>query len=288
MSIKLLAAPIVEASLLNLKKECDQLKKNGVTPKLHVILVGDHKPSLIYTRNKKKFCEKFDADCDIIKLDKEVTKQDFLDSINKSNTDDSVHGVIVQLPLPDQLKDLNIGHLVNPEKDVDGFHPENMYQLMKGYFDESHFISCTPKGILSILDFYKIPISKKKVVIIGRSMIVGRPLSMLLTSKDATVTLCHSQTPNLEEYTKAADIIISATGQSGLIQSKHIGDNTPVVIDVGISRNKDGRICGDIIFDEVQDKCSAISPVPGGVGPMTILSLAQNLIIASKRSLQKK
>lgn len=269
-----------------LKAECKSLRENNIFPQLKVILVGSDPASIIYTTAKKKFIEKIGALCEIIALDENTSEVDFKKTISQINNDDSVHGCIIQLPLPKHLSHLNVGHLVVKEKDVDGFHPENLYALMRNGSDSLDFISCTPKGILTLMQESQINVSGKQVVIIGRSMIVGKPLAMLLTNHNATVTLCHSQTKNLKELTKRCDIIISAIGKAKFIDETYLsGNKNQVIIDVGMNTDTQGQLCGDVHYERVVDLVSAITPVPGGVGPMTIVSLAQNLLQASKNKL---
>lgn len=286
MSQILSATPIKKKLTKELKSECKHLKENGVTPYLKVILVGKDPASLIYTASKKKYCEKIGAKCDIIALDESIDLKKFLNTIDQINKDPEVHGCIIQLPLPKQLSHLDVGMLVNVEKDVDGFHPENLYSVLSNKDTENHFISCTPKGIITLLREYNIEISGKKVVIIGRSMIVGKPLACLFTNLDATVTLAHSKTKNLKEITRECDIIVSAIGKCQFIDETYISKNkNQVVVDVGMNTDSKGKLCGDVNFDNVKDLVGAITPVPGGVGPMTIISLMQNLLQTSKKRL---
>ncbi|MDO9184276.1 MAG: bifunctional 5,10-methylenetetrahydrofolate dehydrogenase/5,10-methenyltetrahydrofolate cyclohydrolase [Bacteriovorax sp.] len=267
-----------------LKLECRFLLENGIEPYLKVILVGSNPASLVYTASKKKFCEKIGAKCDIIALNEQIDQNTFLDIIAKINLDTNVHGCIIQLPLPKHLSHLDIGKLVNEDKDVDGFHPNNLYALFSNHEMEKHFTSCTPKGIVTLLVENNIEIANKRVAIIGRSMIVGKPLACLLTNLNATVTLCHSKTLNLREITKEVDIIISAVGIAHLIDETFISHKkNQIVVDVGMNTDTQGQLCGDVNFERVKDHVLAITPVPGGVGPMTIISLAQNLLQASKK-----
>ncbi|MBY0413101.1 MAG: bifunctional 5,10-methylenetetrahydrofolate dehydrogenase/5,10-methenyltetrahydrofolate cyclohydrolase [Bdellovibrionales bacterium] len=269
-----------------LKAECKALSEKNIFPQLKVVLVGSDPASIIYTSNKKKFCEKIGARCEIVELPENISENEFLTTINQINTDDSVHGCIIQLPLPKQLSHLDAGYLVKREKDVDGFHPENVFALVSNNSDGKHFISCTPKGILTLMQENDIDVSGKHVVIVGRSMIVGKPLAMLLTNHNATVTLCHSHTKNLKEVTKSCDILVSAIGKAHFIDETFISaKKNQVIIDVGMNTDTHGQLCGDVNFEKVKDLVSAITPVPGGVGPMTIVSLAQNLLQASKNRL---
>ena len=269
-----------------LKSDCKALKEKNIFPSMKVVLVGNDPASIIYTSNKKKFVEKIGALCEIVTLDEKVSEQIFLDVINKINNDESIHGCIIQLPLPKHLSHLDAGHFVIKEKDIDGFHPENLYALLSNKVDQFSFISCTPKGILTLMQENQIDIAGKNVVIVGRSMIVGKPLAMLLTNQNATVTLCHSQTKNLKDLTKKSDILISAIGKANFIDESFLSTNkNQVIIDVGMNTDSQGQLCGDVNFANVVDLVMAITPVPGGVGPMTIVSLAQNLLQASKNRL---
>lgn len=280
------SAPIKKKITKELKSECKFLIENGIHPYLKVILVGNNPASLIYTASKKKYCERIGAKCDIVALNENTDERTFLDLITEINHDPKVHGCIIQLPLPKKLSHLNVGKLVAQEKDIDGFHPENLYALLSNHVDKNNFVSCTPKGIITLLQEHQIEIAKKRVVIIGRSMIVGKPLSFLFTNLNATVTLCHSQTQNIKEITKECDILVSAVGIPHLVDQSYISiKKNQVVIDVGMNTNTDGSLCGDVDFENVRDHVAAITPVPGGVGPMTIISLAQNLLQASKNKL---
>ena len=282
MADLLLASPVIDVALGELRKSCEALKKQGISPSMRVILVGDNPASLLYTRNKKKFCEKFGADCDIIKLPLDLKEDQFILEVKKIAEDPSVHGCFVQLPLPKHLQHLDVGSLIPPGKDVDGFHARNINSLFQGDKGAKALLPCTPKGIISLLQHYDIPLSGKNIVVIGRSLIVGRPLALLLNNYDATVTLCHSKTKNLKKLTKAADIIISAVGRPRFLGSEYVRDDQgQVLIDVGINHDHEGKLCGDIDFREVENLVQSLTPVPGGVGPMTILSLAQNLLQAA-------
>ena len=280
------AAPIKKKITKILKTECQLLKEKNIIPYLKVILVGNNPASLIYTASKKKYCERVGAKCDIIALDQAVNEHDFLSTINHINEDKHIHGLIIQLPLPKHLAHLDVGKLIAKEKDVDGFHPENLYALMKNDSSKHHFVSCTPKGILTLLQEYQIDVKHKNVIIIGRSMIVGKPLALLLTNQDATVTLAHSQTKNLHELSARADIIISAIGKTHFVDRNFLSlTKNQILIDVGMNRNSQEEICGDIDFLQVESHVQAITPVPGGVGPMTIISLVQNLLQAARNQL---
>ena len=286
MSQILHSASIKKLITKGLKAECKALQEKNIFPQLKVILVGSNPASIIYTTHKKKFCEKIGARCEIVTLDETISEADFLNTVNDINNDQLVDGLLIQLPLPKHLGHLDAGQLVYKEKDVDGFHPENLYSLMKNNNGPKDFVSCTPKGILTLLEESGVSLSGKHVVIIGRSMIVGKPLAMLLTNKDATVTLCHSKTNNLKNLTQNCDILISAIGIAHFIDETFLSpEKNQIVIDVGMNTDTEGQLCGDVHFARVVDHVSAITPVPGGVGPMTILSLVQNLLQASKNRL---
>lgn len=279
--------PVREKHLLKLKDKCLELIEKGVNPSMKVILVGNVPASLIYTRNKKKFCESFGAECEIIHLDEQISEQDFLAEVEKVSSNEKVHGCFVQLPLPKHLQHIEVGDLIPPHKDVDGFHRDNLNALLHGN-EEKALLPCTPKGIITMLDHYGEKLEGKNVVVIGRSMIVGKPMMLMMLNKNATATICHSRTTNLSEHTKGADIIVSAVGISKFVNKEHLREaGDQVLIDVGMNHDENGKLCGDIDFDDVLDHCKAITPVPGGVGPMTILSLAQNLLQAAENSLYK-
>ena len=280
----LYAAPVIEKQVELLKQECETLKSKGITPCLKVILVGSDPGSVIYTNSKKRFAEKIGASCDIINLEESINEDEFLNVVNGFNQDDLVHGILIQLPLPKSLSQIDTTDLVVPHKDVDGFHYENVAKIYRGQLGETSMIPCTPKGIVTMAKYYGIDFAGKKVVIIGRSLIVGKPLSLLLTNLNATVTLAHSKTQNLKELTKSADIIVTAIGSPKLFTTDYFrDDNSQVIFDVGINRNEDGKLCGDCDFPNIKDQVAAITPVPKGIGPMTIFSVSQNLISAAKK-----
>lgn len=280
----LYAQPVIEKQVELLKQQCTDLKSKGVIPCLKVILVGDNPASVIYTNNKKKFAERIGASCEIIKLDSTISKDDFLNVVNKFNCDEKVHGLLIQLPLPKTLSDIDTTDLVTPSKDVDGFHYENVAKLYRGQLGETTLIPCTPKGIVTMAKYYGIDFSKKNVVVVGRSLIVGKPLSLLLSNLNATVTLAHSYTQNLQQLTKNADIIITAVGSPKFFTSEYFrNDKTQIVFDVGMNNDSSGKLCGDCDFENIKDQLAAITPVPKGIGPMTIFSVSQNLISAAKK-----
>ena len=247
-------------------------------PSLTVILVGDNEASKIYVNNKTKACERLGIDSTVINCDKNITEEELAKIIEGLNEDENCDGILVQAPLPEHIDATKIFNLISKDKDVDGFNNYNVGALTK---NSDCFIPCTVKGIGYLLDYYNISLAGKDVTVIGRSNIVGKPLASYLTNKDATVTICHSKTKDLRSKTINADIIIVATGCAHLIDDSFIKDGA-VVIDVGISR-VDGKLCGDVYFEKVKDKCSFITPVPGGVGPMTVAMLMNNVVEAAER-----
>jgi methylenetetrahydrofolate dehydrogenase (NADP+)/methenyltetrahydrofolate cyclohydrolase len=286
MHPKILAAqPLVTELKKELRHRCEGLKNRGVTPSMCVVLVGDNPASLTYIKNKQKVCEEIGAHFKLIQMPASIAAQDFLSELNKLNQDPSVHGIIIQLPVSESLKALNIPNLVNPEKDIDGFNGVNTQAIYTGTTNLKLLLPCTPKGIINLLNYYGISLDGKNVVIIGRSLIVGKPLSMMLSNFNATVTLAHSKTKNLKQLTQLADIIISAVGKSEFIGSDFLAHHSSqILIDVGIN-SFDGKLTGDI-SKEAQDKSLAFTPVPGGVGPMTVISLIENLITATENQVK--
>ena len=250
----------------------------GIVPGLAAVLVGDDPASEIYVRNKRKACEKVGIYSEEHKLPAETTEEQLLGLVNKLNEDTKIHGILVQLPLPGHIDETKILRTVSPLKDVDGFHPYNVGLLVEG---NPRFVSCTPSGIIKMLDFYNIEIKGKEVVVVGRSNIVGKPVSMLLLHRHGTVTICHSRTKPLEEVTRRADILVAAIGRANFITADMVKDGA-VVIDVGINRKDDGKLTGDVDFEAVSEKASYITPVPGGVGPMTIAMLLYNTYLSAK------
>lgn len=286
MSIILNAAPLINDKIESLTQICSELATQGLRPKLEVIIVGDDPASAIYVKNKRILCKKVGAEFSLIELPNDTTKDVFLEKVNSMNNDPSVTGCFVQLPVPKHLQDINITELINPKKDIDGFHSQNIISL---YNNKPALVSCTPKGILELLDHYQIEIESKNVVIIGRGFIVGRPLALLLQNRNATVTLCHSKSKNIPEHTKNADIIVCALGKENFLNKSFINSNkNQTIIDVGINKDSNGKLCGDVNFEEIKDLVHAITPVPGGVGPMTVYSLINNLITATRDNLKEK
>lgn len=253
-------------------------EETAITPGLAAVLVGEDPASEIYVRNKRKACASAGMYSEEHKLPAETTEQELLNLVDRLNNDPNIHGILVQLPLPDHIDETKILRAVTPLKDVDGFHPYNVGLLVEG---NPRFISCTPHGIIKMLEFYNIDITGKEAVIVGRSNIVGKPVSMLLLHRHATVTVCHSRTKPLDEVTKRADILVAAIGRANFITADMVKPGA-VVIDVGINRNEEGKLTGDVDFEAVSQKASYITPVPGGVGPMTISMLLWNTLESAK------
>jgi methylenetetrahydrofolate dehydrogenase (NADP+) / methenyltetrahydrofolate cyclohydrolase len=272
----------VSAEIRNrLADEIQELKKKtGKTPGLATVLVGDDPASAVYVRNKNKICGELGFQSFEQKLTADTSEEKLLQLVGELNSNKDIHGILVQLPLPDQIDSEKILQAIDPKKDVDGFHPINVGKLVVG---NALLTPCTPTGIIALLDRYDIEISGKHAVIIGRSNIVGKPVSMLLLQRNATITICHSRTQNLEEVTRSADILVAAVGRANFVTEEMVSEGT-VVIDVGINR-VDGKLTGDVDFEAVSKKASHITPVPGGVGPMTIALLMENTLKAFKESL---
>ena len=261
-----------------LKIECEELQEKGIKPKLAVIMVGDDKASKIYVKNKSKACDEIGIEYEEHLLEKNIKQKELIELINKLNNDKSVHGILLQSPIPEGLDINEAFRIISPEKDVDGFNPTNVGKLV---LNQDTFVSCTPYGIMKMFEAYDIELEGKKVVVLGRSNIVGKPLVQCCINKNATVTICHSKTKNIKEHVKEADIVISAIGKPKYVTEDMIKEKA-VVIDVGINRTEDGKIVGDVDFENVSKKASYITPVPGGVGPMTIAILMNNVIKACK------
>lgn len=263
-----------------LRAQIDQLREKGYPPGLAVVIVGDDPASQVYVRNKEKACKEVGIAAQTFALPKETTQQELMALIDTLNARSDVHGILVQLPLPRHLDEHQVINAILPEKDVDAFHPVNVGKIMIGDFD---YVPCTPAGVMALLEEAQIDVSGKRAVVIGRSNIVGKPQAMLLLHKNATVTICHSKTQHLEEITRQADIIVVAIGKAHFLRGDMVKDGV-VVIDVGMNRLENGKLAGDVDFDTVAPKASYITPVPGGVGPMTITMLLQNTVTACRRA----
>jgi methylenetetrahydrofolate dehydrogenase (NADP+)/methenyltetrahydrofolate cyclohydrolase len=285
---------IAEKVYVDLRREIAELKAKGVTPGLAVVLVGDDPASRAYVRSKDKMCRDLGLHSLKLELPASTTQTELLSRVEELNADSNIHGILVQSPPPAHIDEAAIVRVLDPRKDVDGFHPENVAKLVLD--DPSGFVPCTPLGVQRLLIESKININGAHVVVLGRSMIVGKPLALLLMQKNekanATVTVVHSRSRDLAEITRSADIIIAAIGRAGFVKSDHVRESA-VVIDVGINRVKDAasergyRLVGDVAFDEVWEKTTSITPVPGGVGPMTIAMLMSNTVKAARQSLGK-
>lgn len=259
-------------------------EKYGIRPGLAVVIVGDDPASRVYVNSKKKACEEIGYYSEEHALSKDTTESELLSLVEKLNGDGKIHGILVQLPLPGHIDEEKIINAISPQKDVDAFHPVNVGKIMIGNFD---FLPCTPAGVMELLDEANIDLTGKNCVVIGRSNIVGKPQAMLLLHKNATVTICHSKTKNLKEITKNADVLVAAVGRAKMVTADYVKKGA-VVIDVGMNRLENKKLAGDVDFDSVKDVASYITPVPGGVGPMTIAMLMKNTFTAAKRAAEEK
>ncbi|MBU5344012.1 bifunctional methylenetetrahydrofolate dehydrogenase/methenyltetrahydrofolate cyclohydrolase FolD [Caldifermentibacillus hisashii] len=262
-----------------LKQAVVELKAKGITPGLAVILVGDDPASQTYVRNKQRACKEVGIYSLLLKYEENITEEFLLARIKELNENKEIHGILVQLPLPNQINPKVVIEAIHPDKDVDGFHPLNVGKLLTG---EDTFVPCTPLGIIEMLKEIHIDLTGKHAVVIGRSNIVGKPMGQLLLGENATVTYCHSKTVDLPSITRQADVLVSAIGQANRITADYVKEGA-VVIDVGMNRNEEGKLCGDVLYDEVKNKASYITPVPGGVGPMTITMLLANTVKAAMK-----
>lgn len=259
-------------------KETEELKNKGITPGLAVIIVGEDPASQVYVRNKEKACEEVGFYSEKFALPESTTQEELNALVKELNERPEINGILCQLPLPKHLDDKEVINLIDPIKDVDAFHPVNVGAIMIGDYS---FLPCTPAGVMELIHSTRVEISGKKAVVMGRSNIVGKPMAMLLLHENATVEITHSRTANLKEITKTADILVAAIGKAKFVTADMVKDGA-VVIDVGMDRDENGKLCGDVDFENVKDKCSYITPVPGGVGPMTISMLMQNTLTAAK------
>ncbi len=279
---ELISGKVVSADVrAKLSEEVKNFKEStGVTPGLAVILVGNDPASAVYVRNKHKGCLEVGMNSFEITMPEDTTEAELLDKIDELNADKNVHGILVQLPLPKHISEDNVINRIDPKKDVDAFHPANVGKILIGNYD---FIPCTPAGVMELLHYYNVDIVGKECVVIGRSNIVGKPMALLLLAEHGTVTVCHSRTKNLKEITKRADILVVAIGRANFVGADAVKEGA-VVIDVGINRLENGKLCGDVNFEEVEPLASKITPVPGGVGPMTITMLLKNTLTAAKKA----
>ena len=262
-----------------IKTRVARLNEQGKSVGLAVIIVGNNSASRVYVNNKKKACEEVGINSFEYALPEETTQAELLDLIAQLNNDPKVNGILCQLPLPSHIDEQAVINAIDPSKDVDAFHPFNVGHIMIGDYT---FLPCTPAGIMEMLKFYNISVKGKKCVVIGRSNIVGKPMAMLLLKENGTVEICHSRTENLKEETLSADILVAAVGKAYFVTADMVKEGA-VVIDVGMNRNAEGKLCGDVDYDEVEKKASFITPVPGGVGPMTIAMLMENTVISAEK-----
>lgn len=260
------------------KRECEALKAQGITPGLAVILVGDDPASQVYVRNKERACEECGFYSVKYALPADTTQEELNALVDKLNRDDRINGILCQLPLPKHLDDKEVINRIDPMKDVDAFHPVNVGAIMIGDY---HFLPCTPAGVMELIRSTGVEIAGKKAVVMGRSNIVGKPMAMLLLHADATVEITHTKTADDKAVCKTADILVVAIGKAKRVTADMVKDGA-IVIDVGMNRDENGKLCGDVDFENVKDKCSFITPVPGGVGPMTISMLMKNTLTAAK------
>jgi methylenetetrahydrofolate dehydrogenase (NADP+) / methenyltetrahydrofolate cyclohydrolase len=267
-----------------LQETISELKALDVTPGLAVILVGDNHASHTYVKMKRKACSKLGIHSELYQFEESLTQEELVAKIEELNGMDHIHGILVQLPLPQHINPITIIETISPSKDVDGFHPVSIGKMVT---NQDTFYSCTPLGIIKMLEYEKIDIKGKHVVILGRSNIVGKPAGQLFLNRDATVTYCHSKTVNLTDYTKKADILVSAVGKANLIGAGDIKKGA-VVIDVGMNRDESGRLCGDVDYESVKETAGKITPVPGGVGPMTITMLLYNTVKSARWHLEDR
>ena len=280
MSAKIIDGRAVSAHVREtIKKETAEFaEKTGVTPGLAVILVGENPASQVYVRNKHRACGEVGFLSEVFTLPAETTEDELLALLDRLNHDEKIHGILVQLPLPKHISEKKVILAIDPKKDVDAFHPQNVGGVMTGDYD---FVPCTPAGVMELLAYYDISPSGKHCVVVGRSNIVGKPQALLMLEKNATVTVAHSKTPDLAAVTRTADILVVAVGREALVTADMVKPGA-VVIDVGMNRNSEGKLCGDVEFDGVCEVASYITPVPGGVGPMTITMLLRNTLTAAK------
>ncbi len=280
--MKLIDGKAISAQIrAELTERTNALKsERGIVPGLTVIIVGDDPASAIYVRNKARACDELGFASEVIRLPADTKQEELEAVIDRLNADEKVDGILVQLPLPKGLDAKPLLLRISPDKDVDAFHPYNVGRISTGDYG---FLPCTPAGVMELITRSGIEIEGKKCVVIGRSNIVGKPMAMLLLNAGGTVTVCHSKTRDLAEVTRSAEILVSAVGKADFVTADMVSEGA-VVIDVGMNRNADGKLCGDVAFDEVAPKCSYITPVPGGVGPMTITMLMRNTLYAAENN----
>lgn len=276
MAIIIDGKEVAREKRVQIKNRVEALKSQGKTVGLAVIIVGENPASRVYVNNKKKGCLEVGIESFEYALPENTTEQELKELVEKLNNDDRVNGILCQLPLPKHINEDAVINTISPKKDVDAFHPQNVGHIMIGDYT---FLPCTPAGVMEMFKFYNISVSGKKCVVIGRSNIVGKPMAMLLLKENGTVEICHSRTENLKEETLSADILVAAVGKAGFVTEDMVKQGA-VVIDVGMNRDENGKLCGDVDFENVKEKASYITPVPGGVGPMTITMLLENTVRA--------
>ncbi|MGN1410837.1 MAG: bifunctional methylenetetrahydrofolate dehydrogenase/methenyltetrahydrofolate cyclohydrolase FolD [Eubacteriales bacterium] len=276
---------ISAAARANIKERTAEFEaKTGIRPGLAVVIVGEDPASQVYVRNKKRGCEEVGFYSEVHELPESTTQEELEERLEEIKSNPMIHGILVQLPLPKHLDEKRVIDIIPPEKDVDAFHPINTGKIMIGDYS---FLPCTPAGVMKMLEYENISVEGKECVVVGRSNIVGKPMAMLLLHSNGTVTVCHSRTKNLAEVTKRADILVAAVGKAKFITADMVKEGA-VVIDVGMNRNSEGKLCGDVDFDEVSKVASAITPVPGGVGVMTITMLLENTLRAAELAFRKR
>lgn len=284
MSIALKGKEVAKALNENTKRDVQELKLKGITPKLAIVQVGERPEDISYRNGTIKRFNEVGMDVEVYSYDMDISMEDFTINLKKINEDNSIHGILIFRPLPKQLDYEIIKDIIAPEKDIDCMSPINLEKVFEG--DLAGFVPCTPKSVLEILKHYNIPLQGANVVVINRSMVVGKPLAMMLLAENATVTICHSKTKNLPEIASKADIVIAAVGRARVVGEEYFNSNS-VVIDVGINEAEEGKICGDVDYESVKDKVYAITPVPGGVGSVTSAILRSQVVLACKKSMSK-
>lgn len=280
MAVLMKGMEVAKAMKEKMVADVEALKARGVVPTLAIVRLGARQDDLAYERGAMKRCEGIGIQCRVFEYPQDMTQEELIESIKKLNEDPSIHGILIFRPLPDHIDENVIKYVIAPEKDVDCFSPVNVAKVFEG--DPTGFAPCTPEAVIEMLDHYKIPIEGKRVVVIGRSMVVGKPVSMLLVKRNGTVTICHTRTRNLEETCRGAEILVAAAGKAKMVTGAFVAKDA-VVVDVGINVDEEGRLCGDVDFDEVEKIAGYISPVPGGVGSVTTSVLARHVIQAAGR-----
>jgi len=281
MAVVLKGSDVAKAMKEKMSADIEQLKAKGITPHLGIMRLGERPDDLAYERSAVKKCESIGIKCTVFQYPVEMTQQELIDEMKRLNGDPSIHGILLFRPLPKHIDENVMKHVIDPGKDVDCFSPVNVAKVFEG--DNTGFAPCTPEAVMEILDFYKIPIEGKNIVVVGRSMVVGKPAAMMLIKKNGTVTICHTRTRNIEKICREAEILVAAAGKAEMITGDFIGDGA-VVVDVGINMNAEGNLCGDVNYAEASEKAGYITPVPGGVGTVTTSILARHVVDAAKKA----